>query len=593
MRASRILATRPERAIVALAELCEERKDEDLVSAPSYVAPRLSNLSAQVPFTVGSQSIRPKATGANAPSPEGLSPTTKFFEPGPRPSVFVQSASVTIRSPPEHMAPKRGKWTSPPPAEAPSADHSLFESQLGRGLQLATSSTEAREMCNNNESSSNSEFLTDEELDPSDVTESDDVKSVKSFTEGEVATGINENANPGGGPSRRPSWHTQDPAIRAPQSTIGGPSGLNLPPSLFNNSGGRLRHSRPNDASALSLPAPRPEVPTTKRSMPIPGPPRARPLFAWPPTPPSDTPKPRTPIGVSIPLPPSPLSPASSSQDSPHHHHLNQTSPGESSTGATVYYQTTVPRSPRVLYPASNFLAQYQPYMYHHRHNITNTNSGLGSNGASPSDSPALTSVIAMNPRSEDPALEAGPNTPTPYSSSHSHSLSSTTITAPTPPPYISSLKVTSTNNGSNGPPLANSNMKPPSPTSTSHPPRSKRNSRSTSPPQYHFHSHALSQLAIDSHTPDNSQTDNTPSSPQPSSGSSPTPSTSTGYATSISRSPSPTLPSPTSPVPPPTATPFTVQVQTQAQAKDTEKKKRLVFGSASVPDYDTGSAEA
>ena len=34
MRASRILQTRPDRAILALAELCEERKDETRATAP-------------------------------------------------------------------------------------------------------------------------------------------------------------------------------------------------------------------------------------------------------------------------------------------------------------------------------------------------------------------------------------------------------------------------------------------------------------------------------------------------------------------------------------------------------------------------------
>ncbi|PBK71849.1 PAP/OAS1 substrate-binding domain-containing protein [Armillaria solidipes] len=159
MRASRVLAARPERAILALAELCEERKDEDLVSAP---APRLSNLPPQTPYSVGSQSMRPKGGS------DRFSPPTQFSEPSGR------SPPVVIRSPPEHMAPKRGKWTSPPPPEAPSADHTLFENQLENGLSLATASTEAREREEAHNDSS-SEVLTDE--DRSDATESDDVRS--------------------------------------------------------------------------------------------------------------------------------------------------------------------------------------------------------------------------------------------------------------------------------------------------------------------------------------------------------------------------------------------------------------------------------
>ncbi len=168
MRAARILQNRPERAIVALADLCEERKDEELVVAPPYGS-RPATLPPQTPYTVGSQTLRTKVA-------ERFSPPAQFFEPGPRQVI----QPVTLRPPPEHMAPKRGKWTSPPPPEAPSADHSLFESQLGKGLQLATAPTDAREAeVSYNSSESNSEILTDE---GSDIAE-DDLRSVRSYTE--------------------------------------------------------------------------------------------------------------------------------------------------------------------------------------------------------------------------------------------------------------------------------------------------------------------------------------------------------------------------------------------------------------------------
>lgn len=165
MRACRVLAARPERAILALAELCAERTAEDLVTAPGPSAPRLSTLPPQTPYSVGSQSMRPKGA-------DRFSPPTKFTEPTARP--------VAIRPPPEHMAPKRGKWTSPPPPDAPSADQILFENKLENGLVLATAHTEAREPeSQHNDSSSNSEAFSEEER--SDV---DDVISVRSFTEG-------------------------------------------------------------------------------------------------------------------------------------------------------------------------------------------------------------------------------------------------------------------------------------------------------------------------------------------------------------------------------------------------------------------------
>jgi len=183
MRVSRILTQRHEKAILALAELCEERKDEELVSAPPYHS-KPPTLPPQTPYTVGSQTLRSRME-------ERFSPPVQFFEPSSR----VQQP-VAIRSLPEHMAPKRGKWTSPPPPEAPPADHTLFENQLGMVLQLATSSTEAREK--DTASESNSEGFTDEGSDLAD----DDIKSVKSYTEG------SSSAHPS--PLRRPSWHIHE-----------------------------------------------------------------------------------------------------------------------------------------------------------------------------------------------------------------------------------------------------------------------------------------------------------------------------------------------------------------------------------------------
>lgn len=225
MRAFRILAQRPERAVVALAELCEERKGEELMSPPLHHKP--PTLPPQTPYTVGNQTLRPKLE-------ERFSPPAQFFEPG-KASTTVQP--VTIRLPPEHMAPKRGKWTSPPPPEAPPADHKLFENQLGMGLQLATSSTEAREK--EVASETNSEIFTDEGSDVPD----DDIKSVQSYTETSSPT------HPG--PLRRPSWHTLQETIR--------------PPNVYNNdvltnssttsSSARGRFARSPEKTEATLPA--------------------------------------------------------------------------------------------------------------------------------------------------------------------------------------------------------------------------------------------------------------------------------------------------------------------------------------------------
>ena len=214
MRASRILAQRPERALVALAELCEDRKDEELVSAPPYHS-RPPTLPPQTPYTVGGQTIRPKMA-------ERFSPPAQFFEPGQCP---VVQQPVAIRPPPEHMAPKRGKWTSPPPPEAPSADHTLFESQLGMSLQLATSSTEAREK---DTASETSEVSTDEGSEAPD----DDIKSVKSYTEGSSSSHA--------GPLRRPSWHTHE-TVR-PSSIF-----ANVPSVSSSPTSARGRYTRPTE----------------------------------------------------------------------------------------------------------------------------------------------------------------------------------------------------------------------------------------------------------------------------------------------------------------------------------------------------------
>ncbi|KZT23035.1 hypothetical protein NEOLEDRAFT_1180439 [Neolentinus lepideus HHB14362 ss-1] len=181
MRASRILANRPERAIIALAQLCEERKDEELgrplPPRSAFVPPRLSPLPPQSPYTVGSNSLRPNRLSAL----EKLAPQSQPLHVAaeqPQPPVL----QVPTSPPPDHMAPKRSKWTSPPPPEAPPSVHASFEDEFGKGLVLATSSSDAREDRAGNSSSNNSEAPTDDEIQLEAI-DSDDVHSVHSFTE--------------------------------------------------------------------------------------------------------------------------------------------------------------------------------------------------------------------------------------------------------------------------------------------------------------------------------------------------------------------------------------------------------------------------
>lgn len=179
MRASRILQHRQERGFYALAQLCEERDDSQtrLHAAHNtlFVPPRLS-FPPQTPYSVGSNSFRPNGASAR----DRLSPPRQGFEE-------VQSSSsssqVIPRSPPEHMAPKRTKYTSPPPPEAPNRELVSFESRLDEGLSLATAATDAREEERAYmSSSSNSELLSEDSDIASDVAQEDDAKSVQSFT---------------------------------------------------------------------------------------------------------------------------------------------------------------------------------------------------------------------------------------------------------------------------------------------------------------------------------------------------------------------------------------------------------------------------
>lgn len=120
------------RSIVALSQLCEEKisDPQTVPSAPAFVPPRLS-AHHQVSNSPGNS-----PTGSRVSPSECFSLRTDFFDHGKQLSV-EQFAPTQL--PPEHMAPKRTHWTSPPPPEAPHAQHVLFENRLGHGLALATS----------------------------------------------------------------------------------------------------------------------------------------------------------------------------------------------------------------------------------------------------------------------------------------------------------------------------------------------------------------------------------------------------------------------------------------------------------------------
>ncbi|KAG1848985.1 hypothetical protein F4604DRAFT_1761535 [Suillus subluteus] len=360
MRASRILAMRP-RALVALAQLCEEKgEDPQATSPPSvFVPPRLS-IPPQTPYTVGSNSMRPK--GASA---ERLSPQPEFFEPENRHS---GDNCVPSRTPPEHMAPKRTQWTSPPPPEAPPAHHAIFEDQLDQGLALATSSTMAREAGKPTSSPEHFDLLSDEER-RSDVTESDEVQSVQSFTEGSRATPL-------------ASTSFTEPAM----SAVG--------PSIRGRVPSRSSHSSDKNAVPLitneaTLIAYKAELIRRSHS----GPPNGKSnRFSWP-------------SATSIAYTPT-FGPSISTSQSPRLH-----APDTSASTNTVFYETTgtQPRFPTypLPAPAPSLLSSNVPfYMRNYLDQTVNNTATI------------------------DISREPSSISQTPFTHSHSHTPSTATITS-------------------------------------------------------------------------------------------------------------------------------------------------------------------
>lgn len=218
MRAVRVLAHRPERAINALTQLCEERTDIETIPPPSiFIAPTLSSIPPQTPYTIGSHSTLqarvPVPVPITKPAMEHPSPSqpTAILEPKPK-AIFLP---IPNRSPPEHMAPRRSLWTSPPPPEAPDSEHTLYRDQMDHGLELATASTDARELEDSfSTTSSESElyFSDDGMVGSSDAGDSVDERSVISLTEGSQTQSSFHH---------QPRWSDQDDVpVAGPSSSL-------------------------------------------------------------------------------------------------------------------------------------------------------------------------------------------------------------------------------------------------------------------------------------------------------------------------------------------------------------------------------------
>ncbi|KAJ7115558.1 hypothetical protein C8R43DRAFT_1038814 [Mycena crocata] len=560
MRASRILSNRPERAVVALAELCAERPDEDLISPPTsspfgVVRPP----PPQTPYSVGSgsgsgRSKAPSAPTISAPSPSAgngnLSGTTL---PAPPPSA--------------HMAPRRSKWTSPPPPGAPEDARVLFETNLGHGLELATSSTDARERereqrarkalsegHSESASEGTSEVFTDTDASVSDA--GSDVVSVRSFTEG-VAVREGEQGPGHGNGWRRPSWHARD-TVRPPmhQHQHLAVDAVYYGTSGRLNAGARGRNQRERDRAAGAAAIPptawtnEPGSSSSSRRSSS-GPPRTA---GWAPT------ITTTPVATLPPLPPSPESPPSRSPSGQHFSHFE--------SPHTVFYQTSPRPSPHSsprpnVYPASGSSSSPYPSgsspsysaggspsrVPHYPQFLTNSNIiGIGvPSDIFPSNHPPLSLSLTSSsstPREHTPVPKSihhsssgAPNPPSPswtrIVSQHTqaaHSRSGSTVTsAPTPKPHQHPVF-------SQQQQAMHVLISSPLPSDASSPPHP-----SSSPAVTGTLGSDLNKWR--SHDEEDNEGDH--SADFSSAASSPTPSLSTGYETSVSMSPSPSPPLP------------------------------------------------
>ncbi|THU97890.1 hypothetical protein K435DRAFT_721362 [Dendrothele bispora CBS 962.96] len=606
MRASRILAARPERAILALADLCDERQDEELISAPPNANPNNHNgnvnvnvgalrqqVPPQTPYSVGSRPLRSNNKVPQVPQISQVLPTmtvsntvpvVRTHEGAATAGSVVQhhhSVSQTQTPPPAHMAPRRSKWTSPPPPEASPADHTLYENQLGAGLELATAATDAREQ-GESSSESNSEILDpdfEEDVDErSDVADSDDVRSVRSYTEGAPPSSMEkEGSSFSAGPMfRSPSWlvqggsggtggagglihHAHMIAARSVRGEmdLGNGNGDETPsipvPGKFGGPGVPTRgrfNFQTVDSSSSSLRGATTTTPTpTKRSssgpssassrsvktngspaaVSVPLPPSPEPATVFYQTPPTQTRSPRT----AFVYPPSISSLHSqSSQSQSGSPSISPRSPLSPSALSTQQVQLP----PQYHTHATHQTQQSPQSQYHtahtHHHQQQYYNNYMIPHDIFPSSLPPL---FASTSTSASDSNDAGSGTPTPIPLTthlhhrhphHSHTGSNATIVPAHPSPSRTSYF----EQGNGSSPRSRSSSRSRSKT------RSKSRSRSKSPS---LHSDSRSALPRSSPIATSCPSNDHSSSPTPSS--STTTSASTSYTTSdlLSRSPS------------------------------------------------------
>lgn len=165
MRASRVFSARPERAIVALAQLCEERKDGEIVHPDGSnqisppIPPRLSPIPAQTPYTVGSTQARLNADA------------TPHIPQYARNLVYQQqTVGQRLATLPGHATANHPNWNDP--VGTPTAIRPVYVDGVDD-----TCSPVAVYGISNDASSDTSDIITDDEMMETFLDSVDDVRS--------------------------------------------------------------------------------------------------------------------------------------------------------------------------------------------------------------------------------------------------------------------------------------------------------------------------------------------------------------------------------------------------------------------------------
>lgn len=164
MKATRVFSARPERAIVALAQLCEERKDDEIVQPDGssqtspFIPPRMSSVPAQTPHTAGSSPGR-----LNADAAPHIPQSVRNL------AYQQQTAGQRLPTLPEHVA-ANPDWNDS--AEAPTMIRPTFMDGMG-----PTYPSNAAHTLPNDASSDTSDIITDDEMIEAFLDSVDDVRS--------------------------------------------------------------------------------------------------------------------------------------------------------------------------------------------------------------------------------------------------------------------------------------------------------------------------------------------------------------------------------------------------------------------------------